>query len=93
MLAVERYHAPLRRVYNIITVNSPANINTALTLQAAVKACNNNVGPNGLIPTLLVFGTIPRFGLPNNLPAPATYKKATAVRKAIEEFTRANAKR
>ena len=92
MSPVERYHAPLRRAYNIIASESPANTDPALILQAAVKACNDSVGPDGLIPNLLVFGTIPRLGLPNDLPAPATYKRAAAVRKATEELTRAAAK-
>ena len=92
MATVERYHAPLRRAYNIIAADSPQNTDPALTLQAAVKACNDSVGPNGLIPTLLVFGAIPRLGLPNDLPAPATFKRAAAVRKATEELTRATAK-
>ena len=93
MSAVERYHAPLRRAFNIIAAECPANADRDFILQAAVKACNDSVGPDGLIPTILVFGTIPRLGLPNDLPAPATYKRAAAVRKAIQELTRANAKR
>lgn len=30
-------------------------------LEITVKALNNTAGPNGLVPTLLVFGIIPRL--------------------------------
>jgi hypothetical protein len=59
---VERYYAPLRRAYEIVTeelrgypVRKPA------LLQMAVKAVNDIAGPNGLVPTLLVFGTYLRM--------------------------------
>jgi hypothetical protein len=59
---VERYYAPLRRAYEIVTeelqgylVRKPA------LLQMAVKAVNDTAGPNGLILTLLVFSTYPRM--------------------------------
>ena len=90
---MEKYHASLHKVYNIITINSPANTNPTLTLQTAIQAYNNNVGPDSLIFTLLIFGIIPRRGLLNNLLTPATYKRAAIIRKAIEKFTRANTKK
>ena len=34
-------------------------ISKELTLQIAVKAINNSVNPDGLIPILLVFGAYP----------------------------------
>jgi hypothetical protein len=34
-----------------------------VALRVAVKALNECVGPNGLTPTLLVFGTIPQLPL------------------------------
>ena len=92
MSAVERYHGPLRRAYNIVSAESPNGTDSALLLQAAVKAVNDSVGPDGLIPTLLVYGAIPRLGLPNDLPAPATFKRAAAVRKATNELSKASAK-
>ena len=57
---VERYHGPLRRVYSIIITKIPG-IKADLTLQMFFKAINNSVGPNGLVSTLLVFGTYPRM--------------------------------
>jgi hypothetical protein len=55
---VEQYHAPLHRAYEIIS----QELNGAsgeLILQMAVKAVNNSADPDGLIPTLLVFGAYP----------------------------------
>ena len=55
---VERYHRPLQRAYQIIAVKIP-DINKNIALQMAFKAINNTAGPNGLVPTLLVFGAYP----------------------------------
>ena len=77
---VEKYHGPLRRAYTIISeeVNdaSPDSI-----LQMAVKAVNDTAGPNGIVPTLLVFGAYPRM-TNESPPSPPTYKRAEAIRKA-----------
>ena len=57
---VERYYGPLRRIYSIIT-NEILGIKPELALQMSFKAINNSVGPNRLVPTLLVFGAYPRM--------------------------------
>jgi len=36
----------------------------------AVKVLNDSIGPNGLVPTLLVFSAFPRM-LDSNVPAPS----------------------
>ena len=51
---VKRYYSPLYRIYYIITVKLP-DISKNIALQMAFKAINNSTGPNGLMPTLLVF--------------------------------------
>jgi hypothetical protein len=56
----ERYHGPLRRVYQKIEHESP-HVGPALLLRIAVKAINDAMGTNGLVPSLLVFGVVPRF--------------------------------
>ncbi|XP_044714586.1 uncharacterized protein HRG_11872 [Hirsutella rhossiliensis] len=51
---VERYHAPIRRAYEILK----AELKTASAeslLQMAFKSVNDTAGPDGLVPTLLVF--------------------------------------
>jgi hypothetical protein len=52
---VKRYYSPLCRIYHIITAELP-DISKDIALQMAFKAINNFIGPNSLIPTLLVFG-------------------------------------
>ena len=90
---VERYHAPLRKAYEVIREELKGdNINKAFVLQMAVKAVNDTAGPDGLVPTLLVFGSYPRM-TPYDPPAPTITQRAAAVRKAITEVSKLHAKR
>lgn len=57
---VEQYRGPLRQVYSIIISKIPF-ISPDLALQTVFKAINNSVGPNRLVPTLLVFDAYPRM--------------------------------
>jgi hypothetical protein len=57
---VERYHSLLRRIYQIMCVELP-KVDKDVALQMAFKALNNTAGPDGLIPTLLVFKAYPRM--------------------------------
>ena len=59
---VKRYYAPLRRAYEIIQDElKDEYINKEMILQIAIKAVNDIVGPNGIIPILLVFSAYPRI--------------------------------
>lgn len=71
MTIVERYHAPIRRALNTI-YKEAKDIEQGVALQMAVKAINDSVGSNGLVPTLLVFGALPRPGLLTYRPIPST---------------------
>ena len=51
----------------------------------AFKAINNSIGPNGLVPTLLVFGAYPRI-TNSDAPSLIVTQRAAAVKKAIEEI-------
>ena len=57
----------------------------------AVKAVNNTASPNGLVPTLLVYGAYPRI---SNLdpPTPSITERAAIIRKAIAEIVKLRAK-
>lgn len=88
---VERYHVPLRRAYNIINEEVP-NLPKRMKLQMAVKAINDTAGPNGLIPTLLVFGAIPRLSQ-EDAPAASIISRATAIRKAMSDVRKCHAAR
>jgi hypothetical protein len=56
----EYYHQPVRRAYEIFKLEVP-EITREARLQMAFKAVNDTAGPNGLVPTLLVFGAYPRI--------------------------------
>ena len=58
----------------------------------AVKATNDTAGPDGLIPTLLVFGTFPRISI-NDTPSTTTIERGKAIQKAIKEVVELQAKR
>lgn len=60
----ERYRAPLRRIYNKILEDHP-DLDPKIALQLSVKSMNDTMGPDGLVPSLLVFGQLPRFS-PHN---------------------------
>jgi transposase InsO family protein len=79
---VEQYHGPLRRAYNILCAEDPS-VSPESLLQIAVKAINDTAGPDGIVPTLLVFGVYSRVSetLP---PVSALRQRALAIQKATE---------
>jgi hypothetical protein len=87
---VERYHGVLRRIYFIIREELPGLSNTMI-LQMSVKAVNDTAGPDGLVPTLLVFGAYPRL-IDSDPPALSVTKRAAALKKATTEVRRLLAK-
>jgi transposase InsO family protein len=85
---VERYHGPLRRAYDVITEDlKGTSVTKEIVLQMAVKAVNDTAGPNGLVPTLLVFGAYPRM-TELDPPAPSITVRARAITKAMAEVAR-----
>ena len=88
---VERYHEPLRRVYSIISNEIPG-IKPNLALQMSFKTINDSVGPNGLVPTLLVFGAYPRM-TELDAPSPSITQRAMAMKKAMDEVRKCTASR
>ncbi|MEM1283154.1 MAG: reverse transcriptase domain-containing protein [Chlamydiota bacterium] len=61
----ERYHKPLRRIFNKINMDSPG-LDREMALRIALKSINDTMGPEGLVPSLLVFGSLPRFPCVNS---------------------------
>ena len=57
----------------------------------AVKAVNNTAGPNGLVPTLLVYGAYLRISKLDP-PAPSVIDRAAVIRKAMAEIVKLRAK-
>ncbi|RAL58472.1 hypothetical protein DID88_005176 [Monilinia fructigena] len=59
---VERCHYFIRRAYAIIENEmKDAGISKEMMLQMSVKAVNDSAGPDGITPTLLVFGHLPAY--------------------------------
>jgi hypothetical protein len=87
----ERYHGPVRRAYQIIIVEI-RDIDKDMALQMAFKAINDSAGPDGLIPTLLVFGAYPRM-TEFDAPSLTTTQRVTAIKKAMAEIQKIRAKR
>jgi hypothetical protein len=58
----------------------------------AIKAVNDTAGPDGLVPTLLVFRTYPRLAK-TSPPSPLIAAQATAVHKAISKIRKLKAAR
>ena len=88
---VERYHGPLQRVYSII-ITEISGIEPELALQMSFKAINDSVGPNGLVPTLLVFGAYPRM-TELDAPSPSITQRGIAMKKAMDEVRKCTASR
>lgn len=61
-------------------------------LQMAVKAVNDTVGPDELVPTLLVFGTFPRMSALDP-PTATISQRATTIKRAMKEVKKLHAER
>ena len=88
---VKCYYSPLRRIYYIIIAELP-DISKNIALQIAFKAINDFIGPNSLIPILLVFGAY-LYIVKSNAPNPIVIKRAAAFKKAMEEVKKLKTKR
>ena len=91
MSHVERYHAPLRGAYLKLRDEFGKDVHRNEVLQLAVKAVNNTVGPEGLCPTLLVFGSIPR--LARMFPSATQLERMRSAEEARKEVQRIHADR
>jgi Reverse transcriptase (RNA-dependent DNA polymerase) len=81
----ERYHEPLRRTYLKVRMDYP-QIQPQLALRLAIKALNDTAGPEGLVPSLLVFGVLPRFPVSHTqLPDQQTRMAALSAARAEAE--------
>jgi hypothetical protein len=84
---IEHTYRILQRAYCIIAHELHGSETTKdIILQIAVKAVNDTAGPDGLVPTLLVFGTYPRMA-ELDPPAPTTTQLAAEVCKAMTEVS------
>ena len=73
----KRYHAPLRSTFRKLKLEY-ANVSPCLLLSVAVFAMNNTLGPEGVVPSVLVFGESPSLRTLHEAPIP----KATLLDRA-----------
>lgn len=86
----ERYHSYLRSVYHKVR-DDATQLSKADALRLAIKAVNDTAGPAGLVPTLLVFGVMPRLPIhPKDLPEQRD--RMQAMQSARTEMTKIVAK-
>ena len=67
------------------------NFNKNIALQIAFKVINNFIGPNSLIPTLLVFRAY-LYIIEFNASNPTVVKRAVALGKAMEDVKKLKTK-
>ena len=86
----ERYHYIIRRVYNKLKEDFPCQ-NKKQRLALSVHAVNNTAGPDGITPSILVYGSVPRLPLPDTRTMLATqirrFEAMRAARREMETIT------
>jgi transposase InsO family protein len=84
----ERFHGTLKRLYSKVRADHP-NMSQALSLAYATKGYNDTQGPDGLVPTLLVYGSFPKLPYPSSHEAAQPLeKRMAALATAREEYER-----
>lgn len=54
----EKYHGALRRVYNKVRDEKP-RVDRERALRLSLKACNDTMGPHGLVTMMFFYGVLP----------------------------------
>ncbi len=89
---VKRYHAKLRRAYQMIVENLDTNIIKEIILQMIVKAINDTIDFDELVSTLLVFEAY--FRLHNtNLSTSIISQREIIIEKAMTEIRKIRVER
>ena len=83
----EKYHGALRKVFFKLRMDNPSmEVKSELLLQMAVFAINTSINPFGLIPTVLVYGLLPRMpGVENSGPLPQE-QRFKVIQEARDEY-------
>lgn len=89
MSTAERYHTPVRKAYRMVRTEA-SNVDREAALQISIKADNDSVRPNRLVPTLSVYGGLPRLDVSSVLAASYMYTRAHALHKAANEISKYN---
>jgi hypothetical protein len=87
----ESMHAPFRRIYRKVRDEHP-DLETDLALALSCKAMNDTANEDGMCPTLLVFGALPR-PLDLSRPSPSLHDRLRAQLTSRKEYARIVAER
>ncbi len=87
MSIAERYHEPVGRAYRKIVHEMP-EVDKVSALRMALKAINDSVGPYGIVPTLLLYGTLPGLKRPSDPHAASTMARAKELKSATERMSK-----
>lgn len=74
----ERYHQPLRYTFRKLKLAYPG-MSDSTRLAMALKAMNDTLGPEGLVPSALVFGEYPSLRVFGETPQPRATLEARAI--------------
>lgn len=61
----ERYYTPIQHVYKVVQAGA-VELDAETSLHIAVKSVNDTIGPDGVVPTMLVCKALPCLSFPNN---------------------------
>ncbi len=89
---MKRYHAELRRAYQMIVENLNTDIIKKIILQMIVKAINNTINFDELVSTLLVFEAYLRLHNMNSSTSSIS-QRAMIIEKAMTEVRKIRAER
>jgi hypothetical protein len=82
----ERYHAPLRKIYQRVRSEN-LYVPLSSCLAAAIHAMNCTAGPEGLIPSLFVFGMILKLPSPALVPLLDQHRRFKMFKAARQEYS------
>lgn len=72
---------PARHAFRMVRSEAP-DLDNDVTLRVRVRSVNDSTALDDLVPTLLVYGTLPLLSFPSDRPSPSTFQRATALIKA-----------
>lgn len=85
MKFVERYHGPLMQAFTIINSEAP-ELDDEETLKLTVEAINDSDDPDGLVPSLLVYGALSRLGMSTGNPTPSMTQRSLLYKKRRQKW-------
>ena len=88
-----RYHEPIRRTIRKLQIDHP-KMKKEFLLNLAVKACNDTLRPEGVVPSALVFGKFPSLCsfLGPKVPRAALAQRAKIALRARKDMAESQAK-